>query len=130
MIDRVVGSPTTHNLVRIFFLQDQGLERIAPALARANALFERRLRDPLRVRDAIDRLIPDANGDGVAHADVVIEAIFESVEAKHALFKAVEPRMKPGALLATNTSSLRLEELRMVLAPFTGGPLRYRASRR
>jgi 3-hydroxyacyl-CoA dehydrogenase/enoyl-CoA hydratase/3-hydroxybutyryl-CoA epimerase len=45
----------------------------------------------------------------------VIEAIFESVEAKHALFKALEPRMKPDALLATNTSSLRLEDLRTVL---------------
>ncbi len=97
-------------------LQDQTLDRIAPALARATRLFEKRLREPLRVRNAGDRLIPDVNGDGVAHADVVIEAIFESVAAKHALFSALEPRMKPGALLATNTSSLRLEDLRTVLA--------------
>ena len=96
-------------------LQDQNLERIAPALQRAHKLFNRRLREPLRVRAAFDRLIPDPNGDGVAHADVVIEAIFENVEAKHALFKSLEPRMKPGALLATNTSSLRLEDLRSVL---------------
>ena len=96
-------------------LQDQNLERIAPALQRAHKLFNRRLREPLRVRAAFDRLIPDPNGDGVAHADVVIEAIFENVEAKHALFKSLEPRMKPGALLATNTSSLRLEDLRTVL---------------
>ncbi len=96
-------------------LQDQNLERIAPALQRAHKLFTRRLREPLRVRAAFDRLIPDPAGDGVAHADVVIEAIFENVEAKHALFRAVEPRMKPGALLATNTSSLRLEDLRTVL---------------
>jgi len=96
-------------------LQDQGLERMGPALQRANKLFTRRLRDPLKARAAFDRLIPDVNGDGVAHADVVIEAIFESVEAKHALFKALEPRLKPGALLATNTSSLKLEDLRTVL---------------
>ena len=96
-------------------LQDQNLERIAPALQRAHKLFTRRLREPLRVRAAFDRLIPDPAGDGVAHADVVIEAIFENVEAKHALFKSLEPRMKPGALLATNTSSLRLEDLRTVL---------------
>ncbi|NJD24200.1 MAG: crotonase [Betaproteobacteria bacterium] len=96
-------------------LQDQNLERIAPALQRAHKLFSRRLREPLRVRAAFDRLIPDPVGDGVAHADVVIEAIFENVEAKHALFKSLEPRMKPGALLATNTSSLRLEDLRTVL---------------
>ena len=97
-------------------LQDQSLERMAPALQRAHKLFSRRLRDPLKARAAFDRLIPDVNGDGVAHADVVIEAIFEDVAAKHALFKVLEPRMKPGAVLATNTSSLKLEDLRTVLA--------------
>ena len=96
-------------------LQDQALDRIAPALKRAHALFTKRLREPLKIRDAFDRLIPDPNGDGVAHADVVIEAIFENVEAKHALFKSLESRMKPGAVLATNTSSLKLEDLRTVL---------------
>lgn len=96
-------------------LQDQSLERMGPALQRANKLFTRRLRDPLKARAAFDRLIPDVNGDGVAHADVVIEAIFENVEAKHALFKALEPQLKPGAVLATNTSSLKLEDLRTVL---------------
>lgn len=97
-------------------LQDQSLERMSPALQRASKLFSRRLRDPLKARAAFDRLIPDVNGDGVAHADVVIEAIFENVAAKHALFKMIEPRMKPGAILASNTSSLKLEDLRTVLA--------------
>jgi len=96
-------------------LQDQSLERMAPALQRAHALFAKRLREPLKIRDAFDRLIPDVNGDGVAHADVVIEAIFEDVAAKHALFKALEPSLKPDAVLATNTSSLKLEDLRTVL---------------
>ncbi len=96
-------------------LQDQALERIAPALKRAQALFAKKLRDPLKARAAFDRLIPDPQGDGVPHADVIIEAIFENVEAKHALFRALEPRMKPGAILATNTSSLKLEDLRTVL---------------
>ena len=45
----------------------------------------------------------------------IIEAIFENLEAKQALYESVEPRMKPGALLATNTSSIRLEDLRTVL---------------
>ncbi len=96
-------------------LQDQALERIAPALKRAQSLFAKKLRDPLKARAAFDRLIPDPQGDGVPHADVIIEAIFEKVEAKHALFRALEPRMKPGAVLATNTSSLKLEDLRTVL---------------
>ncbi len=97
-------------------LQDQSLERIAPALKRGHALFKKKLREPLKVRAAFDRLIPDPAGAGVARADVVIEAIFENVDAKHALFRALEPRMKPGAILASNTSSLKLEDLRTALA--------------
>ncbi|MCA1938312.1 MAG: enoyl-CoA hydratase/isomerase family protein [Dechloromonas sp.] len=96
-------------------LQDQSVERIAPAIKRAHALFKKKLRDPLRARAAFDRLIPDPAGAGAARADVVIEAIFENVEAKHALFRSLEPRLKPGAVLATNTSSLRLEDLRTAL---------------
>ncbi len=53
-------------------LQDQTVERIAPAIARASKLFNRRLRDPLKARLAFDRLIPDPQGEGVRHADVVI----------------------------------------------------------
>ena len=60
-------------------LQDQALDRIAPALKRAHALFSKRLREPLKIRDTFDRLIPDPQGDGVPHADVIIEAIFENV---------------------------------------------------
>ncbi len=96
-------------------LQDQNLDRIAPVLKRAAALFKRRLRDPRQARAAFDRLIPDPAGHGIPHADVVIEAIFEDVAAKQALFRTIEPRLKAGAVLATNTSSLRLEDLRPVL---------------
>ncbi|MCE1182852.1 MAG: 3-hydroxyacyl-CoA dehydrogenase NAD-binding domain-containing protein [Rhodocyclales bacterium] len=96
-------------------LQDQDIERIAPALARASQLFAKRLRDPLKARAAFDRLIPDPQGEGVAHADVVIEAIFENLVAKHALLRALESRLKPQAILATNTSSLRIEDLRSAL---------------
>ncbi|WP_374344513.1 3-hydroxyacyl-CoA dehydrogenase NAD-binding domain-containing protein [Azonexus sp.] len=96
-------------------LQDQDIGRIAPAIQRAAKLFTRKLRDPLLARAAFDRLIPDPEGQGVAHADVVIEAIFENTDAKHALFRQLEPRLKPGAVLASNTSSLKLEDLRTVL---------------
>ena len=96
-------------------LQDQGIERIAPAMKRACATFGKRIRDKLQLRDAMDRLIPDPDGHGAAQADVVIEAIFENLEAKHELLKKLESVMKPDAVLATNTSSLRLEDLRTVL---------------
>jgi 3-hydroxyacyl-CoA dehydrogenase / enoyl-CoA hydratase / 3-hydroxybutyryl-CoA epimerase len=92
-------------------LQDQSAERLAPAIKRAGELFARRLKDPARIRDASDRLIPDVAGDGAANADVVIEAIFENLEAKRALFAGLEKKMKPGAIMATNTSSLKLEDI-------------------
>ena len=92
-------------------LQDTAPDRIAPAVKRAAKLFERRLRDPRRVRDALDRLIPDVAGAGAARADVVIEAIFENLDAKRQLFAKVEAAAKPGAILATNTSSLKLADI-------------------
>jgi len=97
-------------------LQDRGPEFVQPALARAQDLFSKRLRDPELVRSATARLRADVPGDGVPEADVVIEAIFENVDAKRALYATLEPRMKPGALLATNTSSLMLETLGEKLA--------------
>jgi 3-hydroxyacyl-CoA dehydrogenase/enoyl-CoA hydratase/3-hydroxybutyryl-CoA epimerase len=97
-------------------LQDQDAKRLAPAMARAAGLFAQRLRDPRRVRDAMDRLIPDVAGDGVARADVIIEAIFENVDAKRALFAAVEKKARAGAILATNTSSITLEAIAGALA--------------
>ena len=96
-------------------LQDQSLERLEPALARAETLFARRLKSANAVRAARDRLIPDLAGAGVPHADVVIEAIVEQLPAKQQLFAALEGRLKPGALLATNTSSLRLEDIAQAL---------------
>lgn len=97
-------------------LQDQDAARLAPAMKRAAKLFADRLRDPRRARDARDRLVPDVAGDGVARADVIIEAIFENVDAKRSLFAALEKKAKPGALLATNTSSIPLEAIATALA--------------
>jgi 3-hydroxyacyl-CoA dehydrogenase/enoyl-CoA hydratase/3-hydroxybutyryl-CoA epimerase len=97
-------------------LQDQDVQRLGPAMKRAAKLFADRLKDPRRVRDALDRLIPDVPGNGIAHADVIIEAIFEDVAAKRALFAGVEARAKPAAILATNTSSIPLEDIASVLA--------------
>jgi 3-hydroxyacyl-CoA dehydrogenase/enoyl-CoA hydratase/3-hydroxybutyryl-CoA epimerase len=93
-------------------LQDQNAERLTPAMARAAELFKKRFRgDPRGLRDATDRLIPDVSGDGARQADVVIEAIFENLEAKRALFAKIEAIAKPSAILASNTSSLQLAEI-------------------
>jgi 3-hydroxyacyl-CoA dehydrogenase/enoyl-CoA hydratase/3-hydroxybutyryl-CoA epimerase len=92
-------------------LQDRANEYLEPALKRAAELFAKRVRDPAGNTAARERLRADVAGDGVAQADVVIEAIFENLDAKRELYARLEPRMKPGALLATNTSSIMLEPL-------------------
>jgi 3-hydroxyacyl-CoA dehydrogenase/enoyl-CoA hydratase/3-hydroxybutyryl-CoA epimerase len=97
-------------------LEDRALGLIEPALKRARALFEKRIRDPDKRAAAGARLSADVAGEGVAAADIVIEAIFENLDAKRELYAHLEPRMKATAWLATNTSSLTLEPLAAELA--------------
>lgn len=96
-------------------LQDREAKFIAPAVERAYKLFKKKLKKPRLIQAAMDRLMPDMNGDGVKGADVIIEAIFENLEAKQALFKELEAKAKPTAILATNTSSIPLDEINTVL---------------
>jgi 3-hydroxyacyl-CoA dehydrogenase/enoyl-CoA hydratase/3-hydroxybutyryl-CoA epimerase len=97
-------------------LQDRSEELIEPALVRAKAFFDKRLKDPAAAAAAAARLRMDVKGDGAANADVVIEAIFENVAAKQALYAELEPKLKATAILATNTSSIEIETLSEKLA--------------
>ena len=151
---RLIRTPTSRNLVRIFFLQDRlkksaqvrqpavnqvhvvgaglmggdiaawcafrGLQVtlqdreekfVTAALERADTLFTRRLKEATSIEAARSRLVSDASGNGAAKADLIIEAIFENLEAKQALYRELEAQMRPDALLATNTSSIPLEQL-------------------
>ena len=92
-------------------LQDREPKYIAPAIKRAHSLFKKRLKVNHLVQAAKDRLIPDHKGLGVKDADVIIEAIIENKQAKQALFSQLEPLLKQDTLLATNTSSIPLDEL-------------------
>ncbi len=96
-------------------LQDREAKYLGNAFKRAHQLYAKRIRSTPERNAALDRLIPDVAGDGVARADVVIEAIFENVKAKHEIYRDIEPRMKPDAVLATNTSSIPLEKLATAL---------------
>ena len=94
-------------------LGDTKPEPIAGAIKRAADLYAIIGRDNRRKqRDALDRLIPDLTGAGVATADLIIEAVPEILDLKRKIFAGIEPKMKPDAILATNTSSIPLEQLR------------------
>ena len=96
-------------------LQDREQQYIDPAMERAQKLFGKKVRDESARAETAARLQADVAGDGVARADLIIEAIFENLEAKQALYRQLQAAKKPEALIATNTSSIRLEDLRTVL---------------
>ena len=97
-------------------LQDREMKYVQPALDRAKDMFAKKLKTPEKIAEATARLVPDVEGARVPDTDLVIEAIFENIEAKQALYASLEPRLKPGALIATNTSSIPLATLREKLA--------------
>jgi 3-hydroxyacyl-CoA dehydrogenase/enoyl-CoA hydratase/3-hydroxybutyryl-CoA epimerase len=154
-VARLAATPTAHNLIRVFFLQerlkglaggaehgikhvhvvgagvmggdiaawcalrgfdvtlqDREMKFVQPALDRAKDMFAKKLKTPERIAPALARLKADVEGNGIADADLAIEAIYENAEAKETLYRSTEPKMKADALLATNTSSIPLDELR------------------
>jgi 3-hydroxyacyl-CoA dehydrogenase / enoyl-CoA hydratase / 3-hydroxybutyryl-CoA epimerase len=96
-------------------LQDSSAEAVDRALVRAKQFFKKRLRTELEASKAMARLIADPPGVQIRRADVVIEAIFENLEVKRKLFADIEPKLKAGAVLATNTSSLPVEQIASAL---------------
>lgn len=154
-VAKLAATPTAHNLIRVFFLQerlkglaggaehgirhvhvvgagvmggdiaawcalrgfdvtlqDREMKYVQPALDRAKELFTKKLKTAERITPALARLKADVEGNGIPDADLAIEAIYENAEAKETLYRATEPKMKADALLATNTSSIPLAELR------------------
>ena len=97
-------------------LGDVKPEPLAGAIKRAATLYAKISHgDRLKVRDALDLLIPDLKGEGARHADLILEAAPENLDLKHKIYAGIEPQMKDGAVLASNTSSIPLEKLRQGL---------------
>jgi 3-hydroxyacyl-CoA dehydrogenase/enoyl-CoA hydratase/3-hydroxybutyryl-CoA epimerase len=96
-------------------LSDMKPEPIAGAIKRASDLFGKIMHKSTDIRDALDRLMPDLDGEGVRNADLIIEAVPEKLELKQKVYAGLEPNMKAGAILATNTSSIPLQDLRTTL---------------
>ncbi|MCS6759508.1 MAG: 3-hydroxyacyl-CoA dehydrogenase NAD-binding domain-containing protein, partial [Candidatus Devosia euplotis] len=92
-------------------LQDLDMAQIQPALDRGKTLFRKRLKKKREVDAAVLRLEADPTGKGVSRADVIIEAVVEKLEVKQTIFGGLEDRLKPGAILAANTSSIELERI-------------------
>lgn len=96
-------------------LEDKSYEQIAPAIGRAYKLFEKKLRKPRLIQAAMDRLVADPQGYGIERADVIIEAVFENLAVKQEIMQKVEGKAKKDAIIASNTSSIPLEEISSVM---------------
>jgi 3-hydroxyacyl-CoA dehydrogenase/enoyl-CoA hydratase/3-hydroxybutyryl-CoA epimerase len=97
-------------------LQDSNVPQIGKAIAAQQRLFARKFKKGPRRAAAAARLLADPGGEHLPRADVVIEAIVEKLEAKQNLLRAIEGALKPGAVLATNTSSIMIEKIAEPLA--------------
>ena len=96
-------------------LQDREMKYIQPALDRARKLYEKKLKTSEKIEATMQRLRADVEGNGVATADLAIEAIYENAEAKEALYAIIEPQFQADQILSSNTSSIPLDELRSKL---------------
>jgi 3-hydroxyacyl-CoA dehydrogenase len=70
------------------------------------------------VEERMGRLTPSLDLGALAQADLVIEAVFEDMELKKSVFKRLDSIAKPGAILASNTSYLDIDQI----AAQTGRP--------
>lgn len=92
-------------------LQDIDNDVLARAIAAADQLFRKKLKDKHLIQAAHDRLMPDPEGLGIARADLVIEAVVEDAKIKKKVLQGIESQLGDDAMLATNTSSIPLEDL-------------------
>jgi 3-hydroxyacyl-CoA dehydrogenase len=63
------------------------------------------------VDDCLKRIQPTLSFDGFEDADMVIEAVFEGMALKKQVFAELDRVCKPGAILASNTSTLNIDEI-------------------
>ncbi len=92
-------------------LQDISPEQIEKGIKAQGKLIAKKFKTKATRDAAKARLIADPEGKGIGRADVVIEAIVEKLDIKQKLFADLETKVKPGAVLATNTSSLKLADI-------------------
>jgi 3-hydroxyacyl-CoA dehydrogenase len=76
----------------------------------ANSVSKGRLTQPF-VDERLKLIQPTLSFDGFSTVDMVIEAVFEGLELKKQVFAELDRVCKPGAILASNTSTLNIDEI-------------------
>ena len=92
-------------------ISDTDSGRLAAAIKRADKLFKKKCRAPDALQAARGRLIADKDWQHLQRCDLIIEAVVEKLEVKQEIFAKLEATAKADAILATNTSSIPLEDI-------------------
>jgi 3-hydroxybutyryl-CoA dehydrogenase len=96
-------------------LFDQSADAVKKAFERIekgiNRLVEKEAISADDAKSALSRLTPAGSVNELSDCDLVIEAATENEQVKNAIFKSVCEHLKPGALLASNTSSISITRL-------------------
>jgi len=97
-------------------------EALDKGLASIRTVYERSVAKGKLTADKLAQRMALITGtlsyDALAQADIVVEAVFEDMDVKELVFRELDKLMKPGAILATNTSSLNVNRI----ATFTSRP--------
>ncbi len=105
--------------VTILEMKQEALDK---GLAGIRTVYERSVAKGKLTADKLAQRMALVTGtlsyDALAQADIVVEAVFEDMGVKELVFRELDKLMKPGAILATNTSSLDVNRI----ASFTGRP--------
>jgi 3-hydroxyacyl-CoA dehydrogenase len=99
-------------------LTDVGADRLQQGLSTIRKNYQSsikrgRLTDA-QVEERIGRIRTQPGYDAAASADLVIEAVFEGMDLKKEVFAALDHFARPGCILATNTSTLDVDEIASV----------------
>ncbi len=101
------------------YLKDIRHEAVANGLRHARELFDaavrRRRTDRREAERAMERIGGGVGYAGLSGADVVVEAVVERLEVKREVLQEVEQHVRPGCLIATNTSSLSVADMATAL---------------
>ena len=96
-------------------LKDVSPDALARGLHTATSLYreaaKRRILTQAEATAGLDRITPVHTAIPLNTTDLVIEAAIEKLEAKQAIFRDLETRVRPDTVLATNTSALSIDAL-------------------
>ncbi|HEY8473952.1 MAG TPA: 3-hydroxyacyl-CoA dehydrogenase family protein [Natronosporangium sp.] len=96
-------------------LDDAAVGRGLAAIRESLQKFAAKGRLPAdQVEPTLARITPTTDLDAAADADIVVEAVFEQLEVKHEVFRALDRICKPEAVLASNTSAIPITQLAAV----------------